>query len=170
METCENCHRQIGDLETPCVLNDHVVCRECWERLNHNPAGRPVLAREIAENQGVMRPLIPPGQVLCPYCGYIGNPIMVRKPKATDGFFVFGNIFLMIFLAPLMWLTDAATNQFAPACPICKNWLPRGRHHKTKFRVIDVMVITISALPFFSVLVMILVMILWAVGRLLTGG
>ena len=34
METCENCHRQIGDLETPCVLNDHVVCRECHEKLS----------------------------------------------------------------------------------------------------------------------------------------
>ena len=34
METCENCHRQIGDLETPYVFNDHIVCKECHKMLS----------------------------------------------------------------------------------------------------------------------------------------
>jgi hypothetical protein len=33
MERCENCQRIIGDLETPMLYCDHVVCRECREQL-----------------------------------------------------------------------------------------------------------------------------------------
>lgn len=33
METCENCGSIIGKLETPYVHGDHVVCRECKDRL-----------------------------------------------------------------------------------------------------------------------------------------
>lgn len=33
MERCSNCHRIIGDLETPCVWQGKVVCAECHARL-----------------------------------------------------------------------------------------------------------------------------------------
>lgn len=32
-ETCENCGKQIGDLETPHVFQGHIVCAECDRRL-----------------------------------------------------------------------------------------------------------------------------------------
>lgn len=34
MEKCENCGRDIGNLETPYVVNDHIVCVECHAKLN----------------------------------------------------------------------------------------------------------------------------------------
>ncbi len=37
-ETCENCGRTIGKLETPWLYDDNVVCRECWERLQEETA------------------------------------------------------------------------------------------------------------------------------------
>ena len=38
METCENCKRQIGDLEIPQVYDEHVVCRECKLKLDGETA------------------------------------------------------------------------------------------------------------------------------------
>jgi ankyrin repeat protein len=32
-EVCENCGRGIGKLETACVYQDNVVCKECYEKL-----------------------------------------------------------------------------------------------------------------------------------------
>jgi len=32
-ETCGNCGREIGRLETPHIHGDHVVCPECFQRL-----------------------------------------------------------------------------------------------------------------------------------------
>ncbi len=33
IENCKNCERSIGRLEQVCVFNEHVVCKECYERL-----------------------------------------------------------------------------------------------------------------------------------------
>ena len=33
VEVCENCGRSIGRLEQPFLHNEHVVCRECYQRL-----------------------------------------------------------------------------------------------------------------------------------------
>jgi hypothetical protein len=33
MEKCENCGRVIGNLETPLLHQEHVVCAQCWDRL-----------------------------------------------------------------------------------------------------------------------------------------
>jgi len=38
METCENCGRQTGSLETPHVKADHVVCTNCCQRLQEQQA------------------------------------------------------------------------------------------------------------------------------------
>ncbi len=37
-ESCENCGRQIGKLETPMLWQEHVVCGECHRRLSACPA------------------------------------------------------------------------------------------------------------------------------------
>lgn len=67
-----------------------------------------------------------PIAIHCPYCGYTGEPIMARIPKATDGLFLFGELPLMLFLLPTLWFVNAATSKYAPQCPICRNWIPRG--------------------------------------------
>jgi hypothetical protein len=51
---------------------------------------------------------------------------MARIPKATDGLFLFGELPLMLFLLPTLWFVNAATSKYAPQCPICRNWIPRG--------------------------------------------
>jgi hypothetical protein len=33
METCENCGAMIGDLETPCLWDNHIVCADCHAKL-----------------------------------------------------------------------------------------------------------------------------------------
>lgn len=37
LETCANCHRNIGSLETPQIYADHVVCSGCYARLSAKP-------------------------------------------------------------------------------------------------------------------------------------
>lgn len=37
MEVCANCHRTIGDLETPRIFHEHIVCAECDARLQSAP-------------------------------------------------------------------------------------------------------------------------------------
>ena len=49
-ETCENCGAAIGQLETPLVWQDHVVCGPCYGRLN--PPAVPY-ASERATDAGV---------------------------------------------------------------------------------------------------------------------
>lgn len=36
-ETCDNCGRVIGKLETPYVHGEHVVCADCYQRLHPQP-------------------------------------------------------------------------------------------------------------------------------------
>jgi hypothetical protein len=38
MEKCDNCGRQIGNLETPATWKDHVVCQACAITLKAGPA------------------------------------------------------------------------------------------------------------------------------------
>lgn len=44
-ETCENCGKQIGKLETPRVHGEHVVCVKCWEELSADGLGLPTKVR-----------------------------------------------------------------------------------------------------------------------------
>ncbi len=37
VEKCTNCERTIGNMETPCVFDGHVVCAECHARLSAKP-------------------------------------------------------------------------------------------------------------------------------------
>lgn len=36
LETCENCGRVIGKLETPAIWQDHIVCNACHDTLTKN--------------------------------------------------------------------------------------------------------------------------------------
>lgn len=45
MKTCANCHRTIGDLETPRFYEQQIVCAECDARLRNATTGMPPRAR-----------------------------------------------------------------------------------------------------------------------------
>lgn len=69
-ETCANCGRQIGRLEKPCVWEENVVCRACWQVLSADEAGGvppdllsqvPLTDREIeAETKGRCEKFVAP--------------------------------------------------------------------------------------------------------------
>ncbi len=70
-EICENCGKQIGDLETPHVFQGHIVCTECDKRLRTggSPPEMPDASKEHSERKA-------PGEerVL-----YAGRPSMWRN-------------------------------------------------------------------------------------------
>jgi hypothetical protein len=67
-EVCENCGGTIGQLETPRVYQDHVVCGDCWTKLNVNlPVSADPLEQLAAlQHQTVNRkpPPVMPGVVV----------------------------------------------------------------------------------------------------------
>ncbi|MGC9260811.1 MAG: hypothetical protein ACP5I8_12170 [Phycisphaerae bacterium] len=73
VETCENCGRLIGKLETPMVWQDHVVCAECNALLMALPVKRQTeivkLKTESKNTQTGQGYLTDVPQ--CPYCGSI---------------------------------------------------------------------------------------------------
>jgi predicted RNA-binding Zn-ribbon protein involved in translation (DUF1610 family) len=88
METCENCGRQIGKLETPRVHENHVLCAECWTRLAPQEA-------ELVDDE----PESPAGGAgvvrHCLGCGSVSPP--VRKSKGSTIVFV---LLLLIGVIP----------------------------------------------------------------------
>ncbi|HEV58828.1 MAG TPA: PH domain-containing protein [Phycisphaerales bacterium] len=52
-ETCENCGKQIGDLETPHVFQGHIVCAECDKKLRTggSPPEMPDASKEYSERK-----------------------------------------------------------------------------------------------------------------------
>ena len=77
MEKRSNCERAIGNLETPYVFRDNVVCMECWQRLDGQarpdavppketgPAGGPALGivARAASRRSAPLPQAPGGAV-----------------------------------------------------------------------------------------------------------
>jgi len=55
METCENCGRAIGKLETPYVTDDNVVCAECYDKIkaSREPQRNTPVAQNAAPAQVV---------------------------------------------------------------------------------------------------------------------
>ena len=55
MERCENCEQQIGKLETGYVHNDHILCRDCYDRIarQDGPPAREESAQTGGAAQGV---------------------------------------------------------------------------------------------------------------------
>jgi hypothetical protein len=65
-EQCENCGQLIGALETPHVHEDHVVCRQCKDKLSGaRPPILPAVARPVAVARAAALPMagIAPGHV-----------------------------------------------------------------------------------------------------------
>ena len=61
-ETCENCGRSIGRLETPQIYNDHIVCPDCLARLSPQrsaPPPIPFVAQPIPTRSGSRSPVQP---------------------------------------------------------------------------------------------------------------
>jgi hypothetical protein len=106
LETCANCGRTIGKLETPHVHNEHVVCAECHGRLGgamHAPGaqGAPVAAvqREAGEyralglnSRGAAWGIAIVGLLLSPLIigipllvwGAVADSMIVKHQKAAD--------------------------------------------------------------------------------------
>jgi len=93
METCANCGRTIGNLETPFIAREKIVCRECFSRLS-SPPPTPPASVELVPCQacGVQ---IAKSCTKCPHCG-----------KAC-GFDIGRCLVLFIFVIVLLYVLKA---------------------------------------------------------------
>jgi hypothetical protein len=106
-EVCENCGKPIGKLETPRVHDDHVVCPECWRRLQ--PEVLP--ARRVAPAEAVPTLIIAaPSQVPPPvarqptYLNPIHTGRIVTTEKTAKSLKLQQLISTLLLLASVTWL------------------------------------------------------------------
>jgi len=97
MDKCENCERTIGKLETPFVLHERVVCRECYGRLvaqappvpQANPALRSTTDAEpgAAEVLADLERITQASSVRAPVSGGVGDlGAAIRAPSRACPF------------------------------------------------------------------------------------
>lgn len=123
-DTCENCGRAIGKLETPQIDQEHVVCMECKRKLVADKKdsairettlhyGGPVKTATTPAPQTAYAGYAATGPRPCPGCGCLAAP--VKKAK--------GNIGLAILLL-LLWILPGVIylimcNGYIYVCPNC---------------------------------------------------
>jgi hypothetical protein len=99
-EQCENCGRLIGALETPHIYEDHVVCRQCKDKLS---VPRPPALPSIARPTEIRRASPPPPAYLetghVPYAPSVN----VHLPKRASSFGI-TSLILGIIAFLLCWL------------------------------------------------------------------
>lgn len=108
MEKCANCNRTIGKLETPCILDDHVLCEECYARLSARK-GRPAVTVSATEPT----PILLSNQ--CPHCGYVG---VVPQRGIVGSEVVVFVLFLFLFFIPA--IAYYAIKDGKLYCPNCR--------------------------------------------------
>jgi len=132
METCENCGRTIGNLETPAVWRERVVCAECHQRLNGSHArggqGAPAASGVGHAGQSTAIPYATPlhyvsarpqgmrkGERICPNpnCGYCGPG--TREARGSGVIFI---ILILLWIIPgvIYW---ALCGGYRIVCPRC---------------------------------------------------
>lgn len=88
MERCANCGDKIGNLETPHVWKDKVVCKPCYVRLSDinpappEPAPTPVIPYSTKKTAELQRAAASMKDfIICPnpHCGYQGAARRVSK-------------------------------------------------------------------------------------------
>lgn len=98
MEACGNCGRAIGNLETPFLFREKVVCQECHKRLT---ASEPVTAP------------LPPIDYNLVSCASCGKPIAAGATKCPScgqarGFDIGRFLLLLVFVLFLLWVIGQA--------------------------------------------------------------
>ena len=117
-ETCANCGDVVGQLETPMVWHDHVVCARCHAKLAASNRAAPAVERLPRDASGRVAQY-PPGTggpvLRCPHCDYYGST-KTRGKKAWTVVSIFG--FLMD--DPLVAVGGAvgAAGKYLD-CPVC---------------------------------------------------
>lgn len=126
METCENCGRGIGNLETPFVWEDKAVCKPCHTKLSRANGPPPVPASAqpprppIIMNPGpvaapVFRPQPRRGDVVCPNpnCGYVGSPRIESR-----GSLLFTILLSLLCLFPgfIYWVMSRGHRTYCARC------------------------------------------------------
>jgi len=67
-------------------------------------------------------PMLPPGWIRCPYCGFTGVPAHIVKTSGA-GIAIF--VVLLIFCFPLCWFGLLIRERTGSRCPSCRNVLGR---------------------------------------------
>jgi hypothetical protein len=102
-ETCANCGRTIGKLETPFIHVTNVVCRECYDRLNPVVDAEPVPSRR---EPAPTYPVDTSNLVPCPACGRAIARGTTKCPHCgkTMGFDIGRFLLLFIFVIVVLWI------------------------------------------------------------------
>lgn len=96
-EYCTNCTKRIGDLQTPYLLHNKVVCAECWRRLSG-------LTPEYR------RPTHIPRAMNCPDCGGMVSRSAPRCPhcgRLMKQFDFFRMLILFLIVVAVLWLLSS---------------------------------------------------------------
>ena len=142
-ESCANCGRTIGKLETPYLWQENTVCKSCYALLSAPEPTTPVptgvgtrvespgaiagitaeLGRgqslgELAARQTARPPRnkrVPPGGVICPnpHCGFVGRP-----QRKSRGSIIVAIVLLFAGAIPgiLYILFTSGSDYFCPQC------------------------------------------------------
>jgi general secretion pathway protein G len=62
IETCENCKRIIGELEQAYTWQNHILCKECYDRLSNPAVAQPTPVDIHAPVVQPQSPILPPPQ------------------------------------------------------------------------------------------------------------
>lgn len=116
LETCENCGRVIGALETPHIHDEHVVCAECADRLKQPSVTTPPGAEVRTPRRG---------EIICPNtnCGYIGVP-----KKQARGSLAVGCLLSFLLLLPGL-IYFVLMSGYTYVCPRCGVQIRSGTHN-----------------------------------------
>ncbi len=98
-ETCDNCGRQIGRLETPHVLGNHVVCAECLARLSPPSRPRP-------------RPIPPPIRSFRQPISLPPSPVPQAQPDRTKWLWIGGVLLILAGFGSLRGFPQLLTAPF----------------------------------------------------------
>ena len=115
-ETCANCGRSIGALETPRLWDEKTVCFQC-RRLLTEQRDDASMDAPIDPANSKRHPLSVHGfgGIVCPnpHCGYVGKPI---KKGRGSVLVMIALLFIMVLPGVLYTLFMSGYDYFCPAC------------------------------------------------------
>ncbi len=110
MKECDNCHRTIGDLETPRAFGQYIVCAECKARLQFasaTPTSTPNLATVGAAPS--VSESITPYPVSRPELASASRPSTTKSIRQVSGWLRFF-CWCLTIISPALWIIYIVEN------------------------------------------------------------
>lgn len=146
METCQNCQRQIGNLEDPFLWKLKVVCAECHARLSYTNNSRQVVATKVSSVPVAAVAVVTVPQFRCSRCHRVSEGVAHRRSQqvgVSQGIGMIGND-----------IGFSETEHFAmvDVCPSCANQIDVKAKRDADFATIRKIVIVVVGAIIIAVL------------------